>query len=101
MRNEEFAAGQPSDDLSDHQKQILDFAGKTYNHPGKQEEDIRTQFGYSGTTFWRRMSDMLSNPKAMEYAPGTVNRYRRVVDQRLTHWGHQPRYSDPDTGGTQ
>jgi hypothetical protein len=94
MRNEEFGAGVPQEGLTEDQKKILDFAGRTYNHPGKQHEDILTEFGYRPTTFYRRLNDLLDNPHAAEYAPQTVNRHRRIVDAGLTKWGRQPRYSD-------
>lgn len=94
MRSEEFAAGVPQEGLSDDDKRILDFAGRTYNHPGKQHEDILTEFGYRPTTFYRRLNDLLSSPHAMAYAPQTVKRHQRVVDQGLTKWGRQPRYSE-------
>lgn len=93
VRSEDFAEGQKPQGLSDTHKAILDFAGKTYNHPGKQHEDMLEQFGYGPTTFHQKLSTLLSDPDAMEYAPGTVKRYQRVVDQGLIKWGHRPRYS--------
>ena len=78
MRSEEFAAGTPSDDLPDEHKRIIDFAKKTYNHPGKQQEDMMSEFGYYGTTFFRKLNQIIDDPKAAEYDPVTVNRYRRM-----------------------
>lgn len=98
MSNAEFAAGQPQEGLSDHQRDILDFAKKTYRHRGKQEADILEQFGFRATTYFRRLNDLLSNPAAMEYDPITVKRHQRIVDDGLTRNGRQPRYSD---GGPQ
>lgn len=94
MRNEEFAAGQPSDDLTDDQKKVIDFAKRTYRYPGAREEAILSEFGYRGTTFFRKLNDLLDHPAAMAYDPQTINRYRRTVDAGLTKWGHRPRYSD-------
>lgn len=95
-RNEDFAVGSIQEHgLSDHDMKILDFAGRTYNHPGKQHEDLLTEFGFGPTTFYRKLSTLLEDPHAMAYAPQTVNRHRRMVDEGLTRWGRQPRYSDP------
>lgn len=98
MRNEEFAAGQPQPGLTDDDKRILDFAGRTYQHPGKKEEDILTEFGYRGTTFYRKLHTLLDNPHAMAYAPQTVKRHQRIVDSGLTKWGRQPRFSEASDG---
>lgn len=95
MRNDEFRAGTPEEGLSDHEKSIIDFAGKTYRYPGKQEQDILDQFGYRATTYFRRLNTLLDNPHAEAYAPTTIHRYRRIVDDGLTKNGRQPRYSDP------
>lgn len=94
MRNEEFSAGQPADDLDDHSKKVLDFAGRHYNHEGKQHEDIVSEFGYLPTTYFMRLSRLLDNPHAMAYAPQTVKRHQRIVDEGLKKWGRSPRYSD-------
>lgn len=96
MRAEEFVSGVPQDGLSDDQKKILDFAGRTYNHPGKQAEDILTEFGYRPTTFYRRLNDLLSNPQAMDYAPHTVQRHQRIVDAGLRKRGSVPRFSEAE-----
>lgn len=93
-RNEDFAAGQPDPGLSADQRKILDFAGRSYNNRGEQEEAILTEFGYRGTTFFRRLNDLLTNPAAAEYAPETVRRHQEVVDAGLTKWGRKPRYAE-------
>lgn len=94
MRSEEFAAGQPSEDLPDEHKKILDFAKKTYRHPGKQQEDMMTEFGYYGTTFFRKLNQIIDNPKALEYDAPTVNRYRRIREDR------QAKRSNPEASAT-
>ena len=83
MRSEEFAAGQPADDLSEDQKRVIDFAKRQYRYPGKQEEDMLQTFGYRGTTFFRKLNDLLDHPKALEYDPVTINRYRRIRESRM------------------
>ena len=98
MRNEEFEAGKPGEDISPHQKRLLDFAGQL-EEPNQilRDRAIVTEFGYHPTTFYRRVYDMLSNPAAEAYNPQAIHRYQRVVDQNLTKYGHRPHYS----GGTE
>lgn len=82
-RNEEFVAGQPSGELSDEQRKILDFAGRDFPTPGHREEAILTEFGYRGTTYFRRLNDLLGHPKAMEYAPNVIKRHMATIERGL------------------
>lgn len=67
-----------SRDLTERERQILDFAGRWYRYAGKQEQDIRDLFGCSATRYWLSLNQLLEEPAALAYAPATVNRYRRV-----------------------
>jgi hypothetical protein len=83
-RNSEFSAGtakQPS--LTDTDRALLDFAGKTYKYEGKKWSDVSEQFGMNLTRYYQRLNHLIDHPEAEAYAPQTVNRYRRMRQERL------------------
>lgn len=85
MRNVgDFAEGSvQNDSLSPLDKRILDFAKTEYKHRGQQEEDIRKNFAFSGTTYWQHINRLISdNPYAEDYAPDVVSKYRDLRDSR-------------------
>lgn len=69
--------------LTDDQKAIIDFAARWWKYAGAQEQAIRDDFEISGTRFWQLLNDLLDEPAALAYDPQTINRYRRLRDQRL------------------
>jgi hypothetical protein len=92
VRGSEFAAGsasQPS--LTDHDRQILDFAGKTYRHEGAKWNDVSEQFGMNLTRYYQRLNTLIDHPEAAAYAPQTVNRYRRQRDASTAKRDNGPR----------
>lgn len=70
------------DDLNDHDKAIIDFAARWWKYAGAQEQAIRDDFEISGTRFWQLLNGLLDDPIALQYDPVTINRYRRLRDQR-------------------
>ncbi|MDO8308544.1 MAG: DUF3263 domain-containing protein [Actinomycetota bacterium] len=70
--------------LTDQEKAILDFAGRTYRFTGKQEADMILELDLQPTTYWRKVNDLIERQEALAYAPMTVHRLRRqrAVRQR-------------------
>ncbi|QWY79503.1 hypothetical protein SEA_BOYNAMEDSUE_42 [Gordonia phage BoyNamedSue] len=68
--------------ITDEQKRILDLAGARWNYAGSLEQQIRDEFGISLTRFWQRVNQMCDTREALEYAPATVNRLRRLRTAR-------------------
>lgn len=64
--------------LTSRERELLDFAGRWYRYAGKQEQDIRDLFDISATRYWSLINLLIDEPAALEYAPTTVNRYRRI-----------------------
>ena len=60
------------------EKRILDFANRRFHTPGEREQAIRDEFGYSATRYYQRLGALIDQPRALAYAPLTVNRLRRV-----------------------
>lgn len=69
-------------ELSERDRAILDLAGCPYAFEGRREQDIRDLFDMSATRFWQIVGALLEDPAALAYAPGTVNRLRRLRDKR-------------------
>lgn len=85
MRNtEDFDAGKPSDDLSEHDRRILDFAKDWWKYPGARDESLHQTFGFGPTTYFQRLNRLIDDPKAMEYDPTTVQRYQRIREKGMT-----------------
>ena len=64
--------------LSERDRAILDFAGRTYRYLGAKEQAIRDEFGMSSTRYHQALNQLIDNPEAWAYAPGTVQRMRRL-----------------------
>lgn len=75
MRSAEFATGQERPGLSDHDKQVLDFAGDLDGH---SPDEIHSQFGYGPSTYYGKLNDLLANPDAAMYSPNVVAKYRKA-----------------------
>lgn len=60
------------------EKRILDFANRRFRTPGEREQAIRDEFGYSATRYYQRLNALIDQPRALAYAPVTVNRLRAV-----------------------
>jgi len=83
VRNEEFVAGQPSDELSGHDKEILDFARDAPTGLGRRAYGIREKFDMTETSYLQKLNRLLDHPKSMEYDAQTVNRYRRIRSEGM------------------
>lgn len=87
-RSEDFAdEASKAPGLSDHDKAVLDFAGKRYNYKGMQEQHIIEQFGVSPTRYFQDLHRLVSpeNPMTAHseaYAPMTVHRYQRILESK-------------------
>lgn len=69
--------------LTDADRALLDLAGRWYRYPGAFAQAVRDELGLTETGYWRRINDLLEQPAALAYAPGTVNRLRRLRAERL------------------
>ncbi|AZV00690.1 helix-turn-helix DNA-binding protein [Gordonia phage EnalisNailo] len=68
--------------INDEEKRMLDLAGARWNYAGSLEQRVRGEFGISLTRFWQRVNQMCDTREALEYAPATVNRLRRLRTAR-------------------
>ncbi|QGJ87585.1 helix-turn-helix DNA binding domain protein [Gordonia phage Faith5x5] len=68
--------------MTDEEMRMLDLAGARWNYAGSLEQRVRDEFGISLTRFWQRVSQLCDTREALEYAPATVNRLRRLRSPR-------------------
>ncbi|QAY17641.1 helix-turn-helix DNA-binding protein [Gordonia phage Marteena] len=68
--------------MTDDEKQMLDLAGARWNYAGSLEQTVRDELGISLTRFWQRVGQLCETREALEYAPTTVNRLRRIRETR-------------------
>lgn len=68
------------DELTDRDRQVLDFERLWYRNPGAKEAAIRELFGCSATVYFQGLNRLLDHPGAIAYAPSVVNRLRRTRD---------------------
>ncbi|MCA1570806.1 MAG: DUF3263 domain-containing protein [Chloroflexi bacterium] len=66
-------------ELSDGDRAVLDFAGRTYRHAGAQEQAIIDELGMTPARFYQRLRALLDRQEALAYAPSTVKRWRRLM----------------------
>lgn len=69
-------------DLTDLERELLDFVALTWRSPGNREEAIRERFGISAVRYQQQLLALLDRPEAQAYAPGTVKRLRRLRERR-------------------
>ena len=83
-RRDAFDEGQAKFSYQD--AEILRFAGRQYRHEGAKQQDIRRQFGMSGTQYYQRLNALMDHPAAVrfnggEFAP-TVSRLQRIRQEK-------------------
>lgn len=69
------------DELTDRDREVLDFAGLTWRYAGAREQAIRDRFGWSVARFSQVLLGLLDRPAAVAYAPMTVRRWQRLRDR--------------------
>ena len=71
-----------SQPLTERERKVLDFAGLTFRHDGARDMAIRDEFKTSAHLYFQELHRLLERPEALAYAPVTVNRLRRVRDDK-------------------
>lgn len=64
---------------------MLDFERPGRPRDGRYEQLVRQQFGVSLITYTAELNRLLDDPEALQYDPITVNRLRRLRDDRRRH----------------
>lgn len=77
-------------DLTDRDREVLDFAGTTWRYAGAREQAIRDRFGCSAARYQLALLALLERPEALAYAPVTVKRELRKRDR--ARWARSSRH---------
>jgi len=72
-------------DLTDEHRAVLDFEGGWFRDMGPKEAAVRERFGHSLAEHHQLVAWLIRQPEALDHAPTTVRRLRRLRDQRLAH----------------
>ena len=69
-------------DLTDRDREILDFERQRWKYAGVKEQVIRDTFDLSSTRYYQVLNKLIDTPEALAYDPTLVKRLRRIRDQR-------------------
>ncbi|MFF2847032.1 DUF3263 domain-containing protein [Streptomyces sp. NPDC058001] len=68
--------------LSGRQRAVLALEGRGWPAPGAKERAIREELGLAPVRYYQILNALLDDRRALEHAPVTVNRLRRVREAR-------------------
>ncbi|MFI0241604.1 DUF3263 domain-containing protein [Streptomyces sp. NPDC016845] len=70
------------DSLGERERAVLAFEGRGWETPGAKERAIREELDLAPVRYYQLLNALLDDPRALELAPVTVNRLRRVRESR-------------------
>ncbi|WP_445515194.1 DUF3263 domain-containing protein [Streptomyces sp. NEAU-174] len=68
--------------LSERDLAVLAVERRGWPGPGAKERAIREGLGLSPTRYYQLLNALLDDPRALEHDPVTVNRLRRIREER-------------------
>jgi hypothetical protein len=68
----------PPTELTDGERELLDFEKQWWRRPGAKEQAIHDRFDLSPTRYYALLNALLDRPAALAYDPVLVNRLRRL-----------------------
>lgn len=78
------------DDLTDLERQILEFERGRWIHPGAKDEAVIKQFGLTPMRYQQWVMHLIDKPTAYAFDPVLVKRLRRLRDERAFARGRHP-----------
>ena len=69
-------------ELTDVERQILDFERQWWKYAGAKEQAIRDLFGMSATSYFQQLNALIDRPEALVAEPMLVKRLRRLRGTR-------------------
>jgi Protein of unknown function (DUF3263) len=81
---EEVAADAPAvpRQLTDRDRELLQFESQWWKRAGAKEQAIRETFGVSATRYYQMLNALLDEPAALAHDPVLVHRLRRIRQRR-------------------
>jgi hypothetical protein len=68
--------------LSERETAVLAYEARTWPGPGAKERAIREDLRMSPVRYYQLLNALMDDPRALAHAPGTVNRLRRIREDR-------------------
>ena len=72
------AGGATAADLSDRDREILEFERQWWKYAGAKETAVREKFDMSSTRYYQVLNALIDRPEALEHDPLLVRRLRRL-----------------------
>jgi hypothetical protein len=82
LHREVAEARLPPMELTDREREILDFERSWWTLPGPKQSLIRARFDLSATRYYEIVQELVGSPAALAYDPLVVRRLRRARTQR-------------------
>ncbi|MET7601762.1 DUF3263 domain-containing protein [Streptomyces avermitilis] len=70
------------EELSPREQAVLALERRSFSGPGAKERAIREQLGLVPVRYYQLLNALLDDPRALAHDPVTVNRLRRVRENR-------------------
>ena len=74
--------GPSSDELSDRDREVLDFERQWWKYAGAKEQAVREKFDMSSTRYYQVLNALIDRPEALAHDPLLVRRLRRLRSTR-------------------
>lgn len=68
--------------LSERDLAVLALERQSWPGPGAKERAVRERLGITPTRYYQLLNALLDDPRALAHDPVTVNRLRRLRDER-------------------
>ncbi|MGA5494839.1 DUF3263 domain-containing protein [Streptomyces cinereoruber] len=68
--------------LTEQEQALLAVERRSWPGPGAKERAVREQLGLSPTRYYQLLNALLDDPRALAHDPVTVNRLRRIREER-------------------
>lgn len=65
-------------DLTDRDREMLDFEATWWRYPGAKEQAIRDRFEMSATAYYQVLNALIERPEALAERPTLVRRLLRI-----------------------
>ena len=72
----------PVGDLSERDRELLDFGRQWWKYAGAKEQAVRDLFDMSATRYYQVLNALIDSPAALEHDPMLVKRLRRMRTSR-------------------
>lgn len=70
------------DELTEQEREILDFERQWWKHAGAKEDAIRSEFSLSAARYYQVLGALIDRREALVYDPMLVKRLQRMRDAR-------------------